>query len=100
MALTASLQAEVERNEMKFEKATVTFTTTAADGTVTLINGIKKGAPDFVLYQTSFANAAENEEQIMIDSFDTATGIVTIRRDGTSTLISAAVFTLLFIWID
>lgn len=97
MAFTVSKQAPVERNEMRFEYATLTFTTTAADGTLTLLDK-GWGEPDFIISNTQFATAAENEEILTIDAYNSTTGVVTIRRDGHSTLISAAVYNVLLIW--
>ena len=96
MALTASAQAEVERIEMRFETATLTFTSTNASGNVTHLHA-DWGEPDFIRSNTQFAAAAENEEILTIDSH--AAGVSVIQRDGHGALVDGAVYKVLFIWI-
>ncbi len=96
MAGTITNQAAVEPNEMRREYGTVTFTSTNATADITILDS-DLGEPDFIIHNTQFATAAENEEILTIDSY--TSGVVTIRRDGHGTLISAAVYNYELIWV-
>lgn len=98
MAGTISLQAVVERNEMRFERGTVTYTTTSNVSDAIALIDSDWGAPDFVIYEPVTAGCKTNEEQVSLGTYSNGTQI--LQRDGTSTLTSGGVFNYMLVWTD